>query len=218
MIEVYKPGFYETYIKRIFDIICGAATIIVFWWLYIIIAALVRIKLGSPIIYVTERAGKINPKTGKEKIFKLYKFRSMTNATDEKGILLPDTKRLTKFGRILRSTSLDELPEVFNIIKGDMSVVGPRPLPVIYLPYYTDEERHRHNVKPGLSGYAQVHGRNLLSWEQKFQLDVKYINNVLSFSGDMKIILQTVVKAFKREGIGQGEQAPGSLHRIRQGR
>lgn len=208
--------FYKNYVKRILDIICGLAAVIVFCWLYLIIAILVKVKLGSPVIYVAERAGKVDPKTGKEKVFKLYKFRSMTNAKDKDGNLLPDTERLTKFGRILRATSLDELPEAFNIIKGDMSVVGPRPLPVIYLPYYTEEERHRHDVRPGLSGYAQVHGRNSLSWDEKFELDLKYINGLLSFSGDIKIVLLTVVKVFKREGIGQGEQAPGSLHIIRQ--
>lgn len=210
-----KIGVYEKYVKRILDIICGLSAVIVFWWLYALIAILVKIKLGSPVIFVAERAGKIDYKTGKEKHFKLYKFRSMTNDTDENGLLLPDTARLTKFGRVLRSTSLDELPEVFNIIKGDMSVVGPRPLPLIYLPYYTDEERHRHDVRPGLSGYAQVNGRNSLSWEQKFELDVNYVKNILSFSGDVKIILQTVIKVFRREGIGQGEQAPGSLHILR---
>ncbi len=209
--------FYKNYVKRILDIICGLAAVIVFCWLYLIIAILVKVKLGSPVIYVAERAGKVDPKTGKEKVFKLYKFRSMTNAKDKDGNLLPDTERLTKFGRILRATSLDELPEAFNIIKGDMSVVGPRPLPVIYLPYYTEEERHRHDVRPGLSGYAQVHGRNSLSWDEKFELDLKYINGLLSFSGDIKIVLLTMIKAFKREGIGQGEQAPGSLHILRQG-
>ena len=140
----------------------------------------------------------------------------MTNDTDASGKLLPDTERLTGFGRLLRSTSLDELPEVINIIKGDMSVVGPRPLPLIYLPYYSKEERHRHDVRPGLSGYAQVHGRNSLSWEKKFELDIKYINSILSFTGDTKIVLQTVIKAVRRESIGQGEEAPGSLHILRQ--
>ena len=217
MNDTHNHIIYKNYVKRILDIICGLAAVIVFCWLYLIIAILVKVKLGSPVIYVAERAGKIDPKTGKEKVFKLYKFRSMTNAKDKDGNLLPDTERLTKFGRILRATSLDELPEAFNIIKGDMSVVGPRPLPVIYLPYYTDEERHRHDVRPGLSGYAQVHGRNSLSWDEKFELDLKYINGLLSFSGDIKIVVLTVVKAFKREGIGQGEQAPGSLHILRQG-
>ena len=217
MNDTHNHIIYKNYVKRILDIICGLAAVIVFCWLYLIIAILVKVKLGSPVIYVAERAGKIDPKTGKEKVFKLYKFRSMTNAKDKDGNLLPDTERLTKFGRILRATSLDELPEAFNIIKGDMSVVGPRPLPVIYLPYYTEEERHRHDVRPGLSGYAQVHGRNSLSWDEKFELDLKYINGLLSFSGDIKIVVLTVVKAFKREGIGQGEQAPGSLHILRQG-
>ena len=162
-------------------------------------------------IYVAERAGKIDVKTGKERKFKLYKFRSMTNDTDEDGKLLPDAKRLTKFGRILRSTSLDELPETFNIIKGDMSVIGPRPLPLIYLPYYTESERHRHDVRPGLSGYAQVNGRNALSWNDKFKLDLYYVEN-LSFVNDIKIVFQTVIKAIKREGIGQGENMPNNLY------
>lgn len=217
MNDTHNHIIYKNYVKRILDIICGLAAVIVFCWLYLIIAILVKVKLGSPVIYVAERAGKIDPKTGKEKVFKLYKFRSMTNEKDNEGDLLPDTKRLTKFGRLLRATSLDELPEAFNIIKGDMSVIGPRPLPVVYLPYYTKEERHRHDVRPGLSGYAQVHGRNSLSWDEKFELDLKYINGLLSFSNDVKIVLLTVVKAFKREGIGQGEQAPGSLHILRQG-
>lgn len=207
-------NIYENRIKRLTDILCGVLALVVFGWLYLIIALLVKIKLGSPIIYVANRAGKIDPNTGKEKEFRLYKFRTMTNEVNEKGELLPDIDRLTKFGRILRSTSLDELPEVFNIIKGDMSVIGPRPLPVIYLPYYTEEERKRHTVRPGLSGYAQVNGRNSLSWEEKFRLDLQYINNI-SCIQDVKIVFQTIVKAIKRSDIGQGEEAPGSLHILR---
>lgn len=214
MNDTHNHIIYKNYVKRILDIICGLAAVIVFCWLYLIIAILVKVKLGSPVIYVAERAGKIDPKTGKEKVFKLYKFRSMTNEKDNDGNLLPDTKRLTKFGRLLRATSLDELPEAFNIIKGDMSVIGPRPLPVVYLPYYTKEERHRHDVRPGLSGYAQVHGRNSLSWEDKFRLDLQYIDNI-SFFKDVKIVFQTVVKAIRRADIGQGEEAPGSLHILR---
>lgn len=186
---------YKKYIKRFFDIICALAAIIVFSWLYIIVAILVRVKLGSPIIFKQERPGK------DEKIFKLYKFRTMTDERDENGNLLPDSVRLTKFGKLLRSTSLDELPEAFNILKGDMSVVGPRPLLVKYLSLYSEEQKHRHDVRPGLSGLAQVSGRNMLSWEERFALDVEYVNNV-TFLGDVRIIVLTVWKAFvKSEGI-----------------
>lgn len=200
--SIHKPyGPYEKYLKRPLDFYCGLAAVIVFWWLYVIIAILVRVKLGSPVLFTQERPGKIDSKTGKEKIFKLYKFRTMTDARDENGELLPDDVRLTKFGRLLRSTSLDELPEAFNIIKGDMSVIGPRPLLVKYLPRYTAEQRRRHEVRPGLSGYAQVNGRNTVSWEEKFKLDVEYVDHI-TFLGDVKIVLNTVLKAFvKREGI-----------------
>ena len=156
---------------------------------------MVRVKLGSPVLFTQERPGK------DEKIFKLYKFRSMTDERDEQGNLLPDEVRLTKFGKMLRSTSLDELPEVFNILKGDMSIIGPRPLLVKYLPLYNEEQRRRHEVRPGLSGYAQVNGRNTVSWEEKFALDVEYVDNI-TFYGDVKIIFDTVIKAFvKRDGI-----------------
>lgn len=210
-----ENGIYAKYVKRMLDIICSLLGLVLFCWLYAIIAVLVKVKLGSPVIYKAKRPGKIDSKTGKEKIFQLYKFRSMTNEKDENGKLLPDTKRLTKFGRILRATSLDELPEVFNILKGDMSFVGPRPLAVSYLNYYTDEERHRHNVRPGLTGLAQVSGRNNLTWEQKFSYDLKYISE-LSLVKDIEIIYMTVLKVFKREGIGQGEAAPVSLSVERQ--
>lgn len=212
-----KNAIYAKYIKRLLDIVCSSLGMILFFWLYSIIAVLVKVKLGSPVIYRAKRPGKIDPKTGEEKIFELYKFRSMTNETDENGKLLPDTMRLTKFGRILRSTSLDELPEIYNIFKGDMSIVGPRPLGIKYIPYYTDEERHRHDIKPGLTGLAQVHGRNNLSWEQKFAYDVEYVNK-MSLCLDIKILLKTVVKVFKHEGIGQGEERPVSLHIERAGR
>ena len=205
-----KNGIYAAYVKRILDIVCSLFGMILLCWLYLAIAILVRIKLGSPVIFKAERPGRIDPKTGKERIFKLYKFRSMTNAKDENGVLLPDTKRLTRFGRLLRSTSLDELPELFNIFKGDMSLIGPRPLAVSYLEYYTEEERHRHDVRPGLTGLAQISGRNSISWEQKFALDLEYIRT-LSFRGDVRIIFKTVGKVFKREDIGQGESAPVSL-------
>lgn len=209
-----KKAFYEKYIKRGLDILCALLAIIVLGWLYVLIAILVKIKLGSPIIYVTERVGKIDDETGKEKSFKLYKFRSMTNAVDKEGVLLPDVERLTKFGRMLRSTSLDELPEVFNILKGDMSLIGPRPLPSVYLPYYTEKERRRHDVRPGLSGYAQVNGRNSISWDDKFKLDLYYIEHI-SFVKDFQIMLKTVAKTVKRTGIGQGEKMPNSLYNER---
>lgn len=202
MERVHKPyGPYEKYFKRPLDIFCGLAAVIVFSWLYIIVAVLVRVKLGSPVIFKQPRPGK------NEKIFNLYKFRSMTDERDENGELLPDEVRLTKFGKLLRATSLDELPEAFNIIKGDMSVVGPRPLLVQYLPRYNAEQHHRHEVRPGLSGYAQVHGRNTVSWEDKFAMDVWYANHV-SFLGDVKIILQTIGTAFvKQEGISSATAA-----------
>ena len=188
-------GLYERFFKRALDIFCSLMALLVFWWLYVIVAILVRVKLGSPVLFTQERPGK------DEKIFKLYKFRTMTDARDERGNLLPDDVRLTKFGKLLRSTSLDELPEVFNILKGDMSIIGPRPLLVKYLPLYNEEQKRRHEVRPGLSGYAQVNGRNSVSWEEKFRMDVEYVDHV-TFVGDVKIILGTVLKAFvKREGI-----------------
>lgn len=193
---MHKPyGPYERFFKRPLDLICGLAAVIVFSWLYVIIAILVRIKLGSPILFTQDRPGK------DEKIFKLYKFRTMTDKKDADGKLLSDDERLTKFGRLLRKTSLDELPEAFNIIKGDMSVVGPRPLLVRYLDRYNEEQRHRHDVRPGLSGLAQVHGRNAITWEAKFRYDIEYVNHI-TFLGDVKIVLLTVKKAFvKQEGI-----------------
>lgn len=204
-----KDGFYCKYIKRILDILCALAAMIVFCWLYAIVAILVRVKLGSPVIYKTVRVGK------GEKPFNLYKFRSMTNARDEDGDLLPDTERLTKFGRILRASSLDELPEAWCILKGDMSVIGPRPLPVSYLPYYTEEEHHRHDVRPGLSGWAQVNGRNAVSWDKKFEYDLAYIDR-MSFVEDVKIVCLTVKKVVVHEGIGQGEEAPENLYDVRE--
>lgn len=202
----HKPyGPYERYFKRPLDILCALAAIIVFWWLYAIVAILVRVKLGSPVLFTQERPGRIDPKTGQEKIFKLYKFRTMTDAHDENGELLPDDVRLTKFGRMLRATSLDELPEAFNILKADMSVVGPRPLLVSYLPYYTEEERHRHDVRPGLSGLAQVNGRNAISWDMKLQYDLVYVSRI-TFWNDVKIVFRTVVKAAKRSDIQVGSQ------------
>ena len=195
-----KDGVYCRYIKRILDICCALAAMIVFCWLYAIVAILVRVKLGSPVIFKQVRPGKIDPKTGKEAEFCLCKFRTMTDERDVDGNLLPDDVRLTKFGRLLRSTSLDELPEAWNILKGDMSVIGPRPLLVEYLPRYSEKQHHRHDVRPGLSGYAQVHGRNTVTWDEKFDMDVWYSQNV-SFALDAKLVFQTVLVALKREGI-----------------
>lgn len=205
-----KNGIYNRVFKRVFDIICALLALTVFSWLYLILALLVRVKLGSPVLFRQDRPGRIDPATGEEKIFQLYKFRSMTDERDENGKTLPDEVRLTRFGRLLRSTSMDELPEAINILKGDMSVVGPRPLAVSYLKFYTEEEHHRHDVRPGLSGLAQVMGRNSISWEEKFSYDLYYAENV-SLLLDIKIIFKTVVNVFKREGIGQGSEAPQSL-------
>lgn len=185
---------YRLFIKRLLDIVLSLLAIIILSPIYIILFILVKIKLGSPVLFTQERPG-LN-----EKIFKMYKFRTMTNETDENGHLLPDEVRLTSFGKFLRSTSLDELPELFNILKGDMSIVGPRPLLVKYLPRYNEEQRHRHDVKPGLTGLAQVNGRNAISWEDKFKYDVKYTKNV-SFVNDVKIVLETALKVIKRDGI-----------------
>ena len=200
---------YRRFFKRFFDIVLSLTALIVLSPVLLVVAVLVRVKLGSPVIFRQERPGK------DEKIFRLYKFRSMTDARDENGELLPDEVRLTKFGRLLRSTSLDELPELWNILKGDMSIVGPRPLAVVYLPYYTEEERRRHDILPGLTGLAQVNGRNALSWEAKFAYDLDYVSHV-SFLLDVRIVLLTVKKVFVREGIGQAEEAPDSFHIVRQ--
>ena len=187
---------YAKYIKRILDFTLSLLALIILSPLVLIIYILVRIKLGKPAIFKQKRPGK------DEKIFTLYKFRTMTDEKDEQGNLLPDEKRLTKFGKFLRSTSLDELPELINIIKGDMAIVGPRPLLVEYLEYYTDEEKHRHDVRPGLTGLAQVSGRNNITWEEKFKQDNKYIKNITSIN-DLKIIIKTIGKVFKRDGISQ---------------
>lgn len=202
-----KCGFYELYIKRLIDIVCSVAAIVAFGWLYVIVAVLVRVKLGSPVLFKQPRPGKIDPRTGRETIFYMYKFRSMSDERDENGNLLPDEVRLGKFGKVLRSTSLDELPEVFNILRGEMTLVGPRPQLVRDMVFMTDEQRMRHTAKPGLSGLAQVNGRNDISWEEKLIWDLKYIEKV-SFLGDVKIIFQTVMKAFiKQEGITDGDMA-----------
>lgn len=189
----HKPyGPYERFFKRPIDICCALAAIIVFCWLYIIVAILVRVKLGSPVLFTQDRPGK------DEKIFKLYKFRTMTDARDENGNLLPDDVRLTKFGKLLRSTSMDELPEAFNILKGDMSVIGPRPQLVRDMVFMTPEQRQRHSVRPGLSGLAQTRGRNAISWDGKLATDLEYIQNV-TFLGDVKIIIDTVKQVFFKE-------------------
>ena len=196
-----KMGFYERYIKRAIDIFCSGLAIIVFCWLYAIIAFLVRIKLGSPVLFTQYRPGLIDPRTGKERIFKMYKFRTMTDKKDAEGNLLPDEVRLTKFGAWLRSTSLDELPEAFCILNGTMTLIGPRPQLVRDMVFMSEEQRMRHTAKPGLSGLAQVSGRNAISWDRKLQYDLVYIEHV-SFGRDLKILFKTVEKAFiKQEGI-----------------
>lgn len=191
---------YKKWIKRFLDIVLSFTGILLLSWLYVILFILVRVKLGSPAIFTQQRPGR------NEKIFTLYKFRTMTDERDEKGNLLPDEVRLTSFGRMLRSTSLDELPELFNILKGDMSVVGPRPLLIKYLPLYNEEQKHRHDVRPGLTGLAQVRGRNAITWEKKFAYDVEYVRN-LSFLLDCRIFLQTIRAVFKREGISSATDA-----------
>ena len=189
-----RRGIYERFIKRALDMILSGIAIIILSPILLIVAILVKTKLGSPVIFKQERPG-LN-----EKIFKMYKFRSMTDAKDENGELLPDEERLTSFGKKLRSTSLDELPELFNIFKGDMSIVGPRPLMVSYLPLYNEFQKHRHDVRPGLTGLAQISGRNLLSWKERFEKDICYVENI-SFTLDVKIIFNTVKSVIKRDGI-----------------
>ncbi|EME8236516.1 sugar transferase, partial [Enterococcus faecium] len=189
-----KKTFYQLFGKRILDILLSGIALIVLSPIILIVGFLVRIKLGSPIIFKQERPGK------SEKIFSMYKFRTMTDERDHNGEYLPDEIRLTKFGKILRATSLDELPELWNILKGDMSIVGPRPLLVEYLPLYSEKQRKRHNVRPGLTGLAQVNGRNAISWEEKFDLDVYYVDKI-SFFNDLIIIIQTCKKVIKKENI-----------------
>ena len=191
---------YRHFIKRLLDIILSAMALILLSPVLLIVAILVRTKLGSPVIFTQERPG-LN-----EKIFRLYKFRTMTDAKDENGNLLPDEVRLTPFGKTLRSTSLDELPELINILKGEMSIIGPRPLLVKYLPLYNAEQKHRHDVRPGLTGWAQVHGRNLLSWEERFAHDVWYVKNI-GFITDLKVIFLTIRCVFVREGISSETSA-----------
>lgn len=187
-----EASFYEKYVKRVLDILCAVAAIAVFWWLYLIVALLVLVKLGHPVIFKQPRPGK------DEKIFYLYKFRSMTDARDAQGNLLPDEVRLTAFGKALRSTSLDELPEVLNILKGDMSIIGPRPQLVRDMVFMTPEQRRRHTVRPGLSGLAQTRGRNALPWDEKLAADLEYLQHI-TFLGDVKIIFDTVRQVFLRQ-------------------
>ncbi len=194
MVEKHKPTFYERFVKRGLDIVLSAIAIILLSWLFLIVAIMVRIRIGSPILFKHPRPGK------NEKIFHVYKFRTMTNEKDSEGNLLPDEKRLIPFGKFLRSTSLDELPELFLILTGKMSFVGPRPLEVYFLPYYTEEEHHRHDVTPGLTGLAQINGRNNITWEEKFAYDLEYIRN-MSFSQDLKIMIKTIMKVIKRSDV-----------------
>lgn len=190
----HKAGLYEKYIKRLLDMVLSGLALVILSPLLLVTVILVRVKLGSPVIFCQERPGK------NEKIFKLHKFRSMSDARDETGALLPDEERLTGFGKKLRSLSIDELPELWDIFRGKMSIVGPRPLLVKYLPLYSEEQHHRHDVRPGLTGWAQVHGRNLASWEERFAYDVDYVDNI-SFALDVKIIFMTIRCVFAREGI-----------------
>ena len=194
-----NKGIYRRFLKRPMDFILSLMAIIVLSPVLLIVGILVRFKLGSPVLFKQERPG-LN-----EKIFTMYKFRTMTDEKEENGDLLPDSVRLTKFGKMLRSTSLDELPELLNILKGDMSIVGPRPLLIQYLDLYNDHQKRRHDVRPGLSGHAQVNGRNAISWEDKFKFDVEYVENI-SFMGDWKIIFLTVKKVFVKEGINQDSE------------
>lgn len=189
-----STGVYARYVKRLIDIFISLVVLVLFWWVYAIIALIVAINLGTPVFFTQDRPGKNG------KIFKLYKFRSMSNAKDENGNLLPDKDRLNRFGRLLRSTSLDELPELFNMLKGDMSLIGPRPLLVKYLEHYNEYENRRHEVRPGLTGLAQVSGRNAATWKERFHKDVEYVDNI-SFALDVKIFFLTIKKVFVREGI-----------------
>ena len=199
-------GPYERFIKRPLDLIISLCALVILSPILGIIAILVKTKLGSPVLFTQDRPGRIDKNTGKDRIFRLYKFRSMTDERDENGDLLSDDIRLTKFGNAIRRASIDELPELFNIIRGDMAIVGPRPLLTEYLPYYTDKERHRHDVRPGLTGWAQVNGRNAIhSWEERFAYDLEYVNHV-SFMTDLKILLLTVQKVLKRSDIQVGSE------------
>ena len=208
MKKAKNNSFYAKVGKRVLDILLSAFVLLAFGWVYLILMLIVRIKMGSPVFYGSQRVGK------DEQPYKNYKFRSMTNETDENGVLLPGPQRLTKFGRLLRSTSLDEIPAIWNIFKGDLSFVGPRPMPVKYLPYFREEERLRHTVRPGLTGWAQVNGRNAVSWDDKFRMDVEYVENI-SLWMDLKVIYMTVIKVIKRSDIIQDDQETASLHIVR---
>ena len=205
----HKAGFYEKFVKRFLDFFLSGMALIILSPVLLITAILVRVKLGSPVIFCQERPGK------DEKIFKLHKFRSMSDARDENGNLLPDKERLTGFGKKLRVLSIDELPELWDIFRGEMSIVGPRPLLVEYLPYYTENERHRHDVRPGLTGLAQINGRNTLTWEQKFTYDLEYVQHI-GFCEDIKILFRTVGKVLNRSGVQVNTQSgEGNLAKIR---
>lgn len=206
-----KDGFYAKYIKRILDFTLSLIALIVLSPILLLLTVVGAIAMKGNPFFVQKRPGKIDPKTGKERIFSLIKFRTMDNRRDASGNLLSDGERLNVYGRWCRCVSADELPELLNILIGDMSIVGPRPLAVIYLPYYTAEERHRHDIRPGLTGLAQVNGRNSISWEDKFSYDLMYVDEI-SFFTDVKIIIKTIKKVLVREGIGQGTERPVSLH------
>ena len=203
-----NKGLYSCFFKRFFDVFLCVLALIVFCWFFALIALLVRLNMGSPILYKSERMGK------DEKPIQLYKFRTMTNETDENGVLLPGPQRLTKFGKFLRSTSMDELPSLLNIIKGELSIVGPRPLLMKYQPYYYEHERARHSIRPGLTGWAQVNGRNNATWDKKFELDVEYVNN-LSLWFDIKVLFLSVYKVLRRADIVQDNQQTDSLYIVR---
>lgn len=200
-VGVYKTSIYKRYIKRPMDILLSLIAIIILSPVFLILALFVKIMIGSPILFKQKRPG-LN-----EKIFTMYKFRTMSDETNEKGELLPDSLRLTQFGKALRSTSLDELPELFNILKGDMSIIGPRPLLIKYLPYYTESERMRHSVRPGLSGLAQINGRNNLNWDSRLNLDLRYVENI-TFTMDYHIFMKTIIKTMRREDVIVVDQAP----------
>ena len=205
-------GPYERFVKRPLDFLLASGALVMLSPVMILIAVLVRIRLGSPVLFSQKRPGKA------EKVFRLYKFRSMTDQRDADGNLLPDAQRLTSFGALLRSTSLDELPELFNIVKGDMAIVGPRPLLVQYLPYYTPAEQHRHDVRPGLTGLAQINGRNFVPWDRRLALDVEYVNRI-TFLGDAAIVFKTIRKVFMREDVAANTEAADEayLDEIRRG-
>jgi lipopolysaccharide/colanic/teichoic acid biosynthesis glycosyltransferase len=209
LIMQHKPyGPYEKFIKRPLDMILSTLALIVLSPILLITAVLVRVKLGSPVLFTQERPGK------NEKIFKLYKFRTMTDKRDENGKLLPDTDRLTPFGKKLRATSLDELPELFNIAKGDMAIIGPRPLLVSYLPYYRGKEKLRHSVRPGLSGLAQVSGRNFIEWDKRLAKDVEYVEKI-TFLGDLKIVMMTIRQVLVHDNVAVDTTSEGNLAEIR---